>query len=65
MANAIKNIDNAVTSDVTNVTNLRMTNAKLAEQLRVELALNKVIIDLLRKMYMWCHSNSVRNLECK
>ena len=54
MANAIKNLDNAVTSDVTNVTNLRMTNAKLAEQLRVELALNKVIIDLLRKMYMRC-----------
>ena len=42
MVDALNNIANAVTSDATNLANLTTANAKLAKQLKVELAQNKV-----------------------
>ena len=49
MADVLNNLTNSVTSDTTNLTNLTMTKSKLAVQLRVAIAQNKVLIDLLRK----------------
>ena len=50
MADALNNLDNAVTLDATNLTNLTITKSKLSEQLKVELYQNKVLTDLLNKM---------------
>ena len=46
MADALKNLENSLTSDAANLTKLTTTNAKLAEQLKAELAQNKVLTDL-------------------
>ena len=45
MANTMKNLANAVTSDKTNLTKLTMTNANMVEQLKVALALNNFLSD--------------------
>ena len=49
IAAALSNLSNAATLDATNLTNLTMTNTKLAEKIKVELAQNKVFTDLLSK----------------
>ena len=41
MSNSLKNLANAVKSNATNLTNLKMANANLAEQLKVALAQKK------------------------
>ena len=43
MTDALNKLANAVTSNTTNLTNLIMKNIKLAEQLKAELAQNKVL----------------------
>ena len=49
MTDALNKLANAVTSNTTNLTNLIMKNIKLAEQLKAELAQNKVLTYLLNK----------------
>ena len=49
MAVALNNLDKIVTSDTTNLAQLTMKMAKLAEQLQVALAQNNMLTDLLSK----------------
>ena len=51
MVYALNNLANAVTSDATNLTNLTIAKSNPEEQLKLSLAQNKVLIDLLRKIY--------------
>ena len=51
MVYALNNLANAVTSDATNFTNLTIAKSNPEEQLKLSLAQNKVLIDLLRKIY--------------
>ena len=47
IAAALSNLSNAATLDATNLTNITKTNTKLAENINMELAQNKVPTDLL------------------
>ena len=47
----LNNLSNVITSDAFNLVNLTFSNAKLAEQLKVALAQNKGLTDLLNKRY--------------
>ena len=49
MYNSLNNLANSVTSDATNLAKLTMKNANLKEQLKVALAQNRMLTDLLRK----------------
>ena len=49
MTDALNNLANAVKSDTTNLTTLKMTNSKISEQLKVALSQNNVLTDFLRK----------------
>ena len=57
MNDALNNLTNSVTSYATNLTNSKMTNSKILEQLNVVLAKNKVLKDVLSKIYMRCQRN--------
>ena len=59
MSNSLKNLANAVKSNATNLTNLKMANANLAEQLKVALAQKKVLTNLrIKKIYSLSAENS-------
>ena len=47
----LNNLSNVITSDAFNLVNLTFSNSKLAEQLKVALAQNKGLTDLLNKRY--------------
>ena len=49
MTDVLNNLTNAVTSDASNLTNLTLTNTKMAEKLKVALTQNKVLTELLSK----------------
>ena len=49
MNESLNNLVNSFISDATNLANLKTKNANLAEQLKVSLAQNKVLPELLRK----------------
>ena len=49
MADALKNLANAITSETTNLNNLALTKANLTEQLKVTPSQNKVLAYLLSK----------------
>ena len=52
MYNSLNNLANAVKSDATNLAKLTMKNANLKEQLKIALAQNRMLTDLLRKQYV-------------